>query len=207
MDTLPTLGILPLIAAIVYYATYPLTFLYRLTTSLLSLLLTPILSLTRFLLLPLTYTLVGIYHVLAFPFRLRLLERLETLWIYFGIAGIIGVVAGGVLYVVYSTVVNGLGIDRGSERERARFREGQRRRERERKEKMRLEGSGRTADESRTGRRFELEGLRRRSALDYPEFATAHSASGTGTPAVKRESGVREGELKEFPLFEEEDSW
>ncbi|KAF2272763.1 uncharacterized protein EI97DRAFT_436694 [Westerdykella ornata] len=109
-------AVLSAIATIFYYATFPIVQVLRLVIFILS----PFWTLTKFVLLPVTYAAHGIFAILLFPLRLRLLERLETLYIYVGIAGLIGCLVGVILHVIFNALSSTLAFNGAAEGRRTR---------------------------------------------------------------------------------------
>ncbi|KAF2868531.1 hypothetical protein BDV95DRAFT_500804 [Massariosphaeria phaeospora] len=67
----------------------------------LSAIVSPVWEITQFVLLPLTVLVQAVLSVVLFPFRLHLRERVETIYIYLGIAGLIGCLTGALLYLAF----------------------------------------------------------------------------------------------------------
>ncbi|OSS43667.1 hypothetical protein B5807_11561 [Epicoccum nigrum] len=65
-------------------------------------LLSPFWIVGSFLLLPFTHLAKGLFHVVTFPLQAKWLERIETLYIYLGIAALIGCLAGAVLHFIFN---------------------------------------------------------------------------------------------------------
>ncbi|KAF2798400.1 hypothetical protein K505DRAFT_321934, partial [Melanomma pulvis-pyrius CBS 109.77] len=98
-------------SAILYYACWPLL---KLCQALLFLL-APVWTVAQFVLLPITSLAHALLTVALFPFRLHLLDRLETIYIYLGIAALIGCIAGAILHFSFSFLSSTLSIDAASE--------------------------------------------------------------------------------------------
>ncbi|KAF2181641.1 hypothetical protein K469DRAFT_670699 [Zopfia rhizophila CBS 207.26] len=73
--------------------------------------LSPFWTVTQFLLLPFTHLVQTVLNIVLFPFRLHLLDRVETIYIYLGIAGLIGFFAGAILYFSFNFLSSTLNID------------------------------------------------------------------------------------------------
>ncbi|KAK7180839.1 uncharacterized protein CC84DRAFT_722455 [Paraphaeosphaeria sporulosa] len=73
--------------------------------------LSPFWALAQFILLPAVYLLKSIYAVVSFPFRLHLLERIETIYIWVGVAGLIGCIAGTALFLLFKFLTSAFHID------------------------------------------------------------------------------------------------
>lgn len=95
---------------VLYILSYPFFKLFRLVATILS----PLWTATQFLLLPFTVIAQTLLSIVLFPFRLNLLERIETLYIYLGIAALIGFLAGGILYIAFNFLASTLRIDASS---------------------------------------------------------------------------------------------
>jgi hypothetical protein len=101
-----------------------------------SFVLSPFWALAQFTFLPVAYLLQTIYAVVSFPFRLHLLERIEVGWFYYsmtwypadrvtgvmlthqqtlyiwvGVAGLIGCIAGTVLFLIFKFLTSAFSID------------------------------------------------------------------------------------------------
>ncbi|KAF2715005.1 hypothetical protein K504DRAFT_367414 [Pleomassaria siparia CBS 279.74] len=87
-----------------------------------SFILTPLWTCVQFILLPITCLAHAVLDVVLFPFRLRVLDRIETIYIYLGIAALIGCIAGAVLHFSFTFISSTLSIDAASE-SRARSRQ------------------------------------------------------------------------------------
>ncbi|KAF2744439.1 hypothetical protein M011DRAFT_384810, partial [Sporormia fimetaria CBS 119925] len=92
------------LSIVLYHTTYSLMLPLRLLYSVCIF----IWSIIQFVLLPITYALQGIYIIASIPFRLQLLERLETLYIYLGIAALIGCGTGALLFLVFNSLSSAL---------------------------------------------------------------------------------------------------
>ncbi|KAF9733633.1 hypothetical protein PMIN01_07976 [Paraphaeosphaeria minitans] len=83
--------------------------------------LSPFCALAHFILLPVIYLLGSIYAAVSFPFRLHLLERIEsnaialtrqqTMYIWVGVAALIGCIAGTALFLVFKLLTSAFHID------------------------------------------------------------------------------------------------
>ncbi|KAH6622211.1 hypothetical protein C7974DRAFT_414869 [Boeremia exigua] len=101
-------------------------------------LLSPIAIVGGFVLLPFVHLAKGLFHVVTLPLQVEWLERIETLYIYLGTAGLIGCMTGAVLYFIFKFLSSTLSIDAASKpparraRTTAEFRTAQR----EKREKL-----------------------------------------------------------------------
>ncbi|KAJ4335904.1 hypothetical protein N0V87_005760 [Didymella glomerata] len=77
-------------------------------------LLSPIWIVGSFLVLPFVHLARGLYHTLTLPLQVKWLERIETLYIYLGTAGLIGCMTGAILYFIFRFLSSSLSIDAGS---------------------------------------------------------------------------------------------
>ncbi|KZM19505.1 uncharacterized protein EKO05_0003004 [Ascochyta rabiei] len=77
--------------------------------------LSPIWILARFLLLPFLHLAKRLFHVITLPLQLKWLERIETIYIYLGTAGLIGCMTGAILYLIFSFLSSSLSIDTASQ--------------------------------------------------------------------------------------------
>jgi len=73
--------------------------------------LSPLWYCVQFLLLPLTYLGHVFFGIFVFPFQLQLLSKIETIYIYLGVAGLIGFVAGGFVHLCFNFLSSALHID------------------------------------------------------------------------------------------------
>ncbi|KAJ4405454.1 hypothetical protein N0V91_005194 [Didymella pomorum] len=78
------------------------------------LLFSPIWIVGSFLVLPFVHLVKGLYHVITLPLTVKWLERIETLYIYLGTAGLVGCMTGAVLYFIFKLLSSALSIDAGS---------------------------------------------------------------------------------------------
>ncbi|KAF1933672.1 uncharacterized protein M421DRAFT_1051 [Didymella exigua CBS 183.55] len=74
-------------------------------------LLSPIWVVGSFLVLPFVHLVRGLYHIFTLPLQVKWLERIETLYIYLGTAGLIGCVTGAVLYFIFKFLSSSFNID------------------------------------------------------------------------------------------------
>ncbi|KAH9872778.1 hypothetical protein J1614_005172 [Plenodomus biglobosus] len=74
-------------------------------------LLAPFYRVTVFLLLPFNHAGHVLINVLSFPFTVKWLERIETLYVYLGTAALIGSITGGILYTIMRVLSSILNID------------------------------------------------------------------------------------------------
>ncbi|KAF1974646.1 hypothetical protein BU23DRAFT_97116 [Bimuria novae-zelandiae CBS 107.79] len=77
--------------------------------------LSPFWALAQFVFLPVAYLAEGIYAILSFPFRLHILERIETIYIWVGVAGLIGCIAGAGLFLLFTFITSVFKIDGAAE--------------------------------------------------------------------------------------------
>lgn len=80
----------------------------------LTFLLAPFYRVTVFLLLPFTHAAHVLTNVLSFPFTVKWLERIETLYVYLGTAALIGCITGGILYTIMRVLSSTLNINPSS---------------------------------------------------------------------------------------------
>ncbi|KAF1850843.1 uncharacterized protein K460DRAFT_273551 [Cucurbitaria berberidis CBS 394.84] len=120
-------------------------------------LLTPFWIVATFLLLPFIHIGHAIINVLSFPFRLQWMERLETIYIYLGTAGLIGCITGAILFTIFKILSSSLNIDATSVPE--------------------TRDSGPTAAEYRAARRKKKD-----ESMDYSPIATPVVLSKVATP-------------------------
>ncbi|KAJ4982670.1 hypothetical protein SVAN01_11843 [Stagonosporopsis vannaccii] len=73
--------------------------------------LSPIAIVARFLLLPFIHLAKGLFYLVTLPLQVKWLERIETLYIYLGTAGLIGCMTGAVLYFIARFLSSSLSID------------------------------------------------------------------------------------------------
>ncbi|KAJ4353157.1 hypothetical protein N0V95_003629 [Ascochyta clinopodiicola] len=78
-------------------------------------LLSPIWILGRFLLLPFIHLAKGLFHVITLPLQVKWLERIETIYIYLGTAGLVGCMTGAILYFIFRFLSSSLSIDATSQ--------------------------------------------------------------------------------------------
>ncbi|KAF2012574.1 hypothetical protein BU24DRAFT_254689 [Aaosphaeria arxii CBS 175.79] len=104
---------LSILSRIAFYTSWPFVKLAHLLTFILS----PFWRIAQFFLLPFTVLVQGLLGILLLPFRLNLLERFETIYIYLGIASLIGFAAGAALYVTFHVLSTTLRIDTATELE------------------------------------------------------------------------------------------
>ncbi|KAL1642051.1 hypothetical protein SLS58_005639 [Diplodia intermedia] len=71
--------------------------------------LSPLYYALQFVLLPFIYLAHFTWHAVVFPFVM--LAKLETLYVYLGVAGIVGVTTGGMLYLSFSVLKTALNLD------------------------------------------------------------------------------------------------
>ncbi|KAF2659076.1 hypothetical protein K491DRAFT_689677 [Lophiostoma macrostomum CBS 122681] len=109
----PAPGVLATISTVLYYACWPLIKFLQGVAFVLS----PFLRIAQFVFLPITYVIHGIISILLLPLRLRLLERVETIYIYLGIAGLIGCSAGFMLFIISNVLSSSLRIDGSAEKD------------------------------------------------------------------------------------------
>ncbi|MCJ1448002.1 MAG: hypothetical protein MMC23_008515 [Stictis urceolatum] len=88
--------------ALLYYISWPFVWIVQLVWTILSTVVAPLVILVRYVL-----------HGLVWPFQF--LARFETLYIYFGVALLVGVLVGACIHYLASLVISVLGIDKASE--------------------------------------------------------------------------------------------
>ncbi|OCK84810.1 hypothetical protein K432DRAFT_288118 [Lepidopterella palustris CBS 459.81] len=103
---------------VVYYLVYPIVRLLQWILIALS----PLWYCLQFLLLPLTHLGHVFLDIFLFPFQFQLLKRIETIYIYLGIAGLIGFMTGGILYLCFNFLSSALNIDPAAEEAQAKWR-------------------------------------------------------------------------------------
>ncbi|KAF3035643.1 hypothetical protein E8E11_004500 [Didymella keratinophila] len=84
-------------------------------------LLSPIWIVGSFLVLPFIHLVRGLYHVVTLPLQVKWLERIETLYIYLGTAGLVGCMTGAVLYFIFKVLSSSLSIDNNTSKEKHRI--------------------------------------------------------------------------------------
>ncbi|OCL05031.1 hypothetical protein AOQ84DRAFT_391129 [Glonium stellatum] len=93
--------------AVLYYILYPFVKLVQWLLIALS----PLWYGVRFMLLPLTHLGHVLLATFLFPFQLQLLRNIETIYIYLGIAGLVGFVAGGFIHLCFNFLSSALNIN------------------------------------------------------------------------------------------------
>jgi hypothetical protein len=88
--------------------------------------LSPFWAVISFVLLPLTHLIRVALSIILFPFRLRLLDKFETIYIYLGIAALVGILAGAVLHLCFGLITSALRIDAASETQKEKIKLGSR---------------------------------------------------------------------------------
>ncbi|KAI4678911.1 uncharacterized protein J4E88_006199 [Alternaria novae-zelandiae] len=74
-------------------------------------LLLPFYNVITFVLLPFIHLGQSIIRVLSIPFSVKWLERIETLYVYFGTASLIGCITGTIIFVIFRFLSSTLKID------------------------------------------------------------------------------------------------
>ncbi|XPS99228.1 hypothetical protein M3J09_008407 [Ascochyta lentis] len=74
-------------------------------------LISPIWILGRFLLLPFIHLAKALFHIITLPLQVKWLERIETIYIYLGTAGLVGCLTGAILYFIFKFLSSSLSID------------------------------------------------------------------------------------------------
>ncbi|KAF2474182.1 uncharacterized protein BDR25DRAFT_119801 [Lindgomyces ingoldianus] len=92
---------------VLYYVCWPFIKLVHGISYILS----PFWAIAQFVLLPFTHLVHILLNIVLFPFRLQLLERVETIYIYLGIAGLIGCITGAILHLSFNFLSSTLCID------------------------------------------------------------------------------------------------
>ncbi|KAF2999204.1 hypothetical protein E8E13_000128 [Curvularia kusanoi] len=87
---------------------YALQFVLLVALRVVLVLLSPIWNVISFLLLPFVHLAKGLFTVVTFPLQVKWLERIETLYIYLGTAGLIGCMTGAVLYFIFNLLSSSL---------------------------------------------------------------------------------------------------
>ncbi|KAF2004434.1 hypothetical protein P154DRAFT_43500 [Amniculicola lignicola CBS 123094] len=96
---------------VLHCVSWPLIKLFLAVTFILS----PFWAILSFILLPITSLLHVLFSVVLFPFRQQLLDKIETIYIYLGIAGIIGCATGAILHFCFNILSSSLNIDTAAE--------------------------------------------------------------------------------------------
>lgn len=162
---------------VLFLLSWPIIKLFHLVAILLS----PIWTIAQFIFLPFTVLAQTLLSVILFPFRLNLLDRVETIYIYLGIAGLIGFLAGGILYLTFNVLTSTLRIDASSVHSNAVA-------------QARLRRKARTAAEYRADRS-------RKKEKENESAAPSSPTTLRGEMAVRRQRG-----LLAQTIIEEEDS-
>ncbi|ORX97945.1 hypothetical protein BCR34DRAFT_496483 [Clohesyomyces aquaticus] len=159
--------LLQTVVIVLYVVCWPFIKLFQVLASVLS----PFWVVGQFMLLPVTYLVHAILHIILFPFRLQLLEKLETIYIYLGIAGLIGCITGAILFLSINILSSMLRIDARAGTQ------------------PRHEHAGRTAAEFRATRRKRMEDTRENRST--PPVARISGPSqgrrGVGSQAILKE--------------------
>ncbi|OCK98042.1 uncharacterized protein K441DRAFT_604801 [Cenococcum geophilum 1.58] len=92
---------------VLYYILYPIVKLVQWLLIALS----PLWYAVQFFLLPLTHLGHVLLGTFLFPFHPQLLSNIETIYIYLGVAGLIGFVAGGFIHLCFGFLSAVLNID------------------------------------------------------------------------------------------------
>ncbi|KAF1957406.1 hypothetical protein CC80DRAFT_491522 [Byssothecium circinans] len=77
--------------------------------------LSPFWALLQFIFLPLTHLIQAILSIVLLPFRLDILERIETIYIWLGIASVVGAATGVFIFFVYKFLTSAFHIDTASQ--------------------------------------------------------------------------------------------
>ncbi|KAF2680567.1 hypothetical protein K458DRAFT_311254 [Lentithecium fluviatile CBS 122367] len=77
--------------------------------------LSPFWTILQFVFLPLTYLLHAVLSIILFPFRHHILDRIETIYIWLGIAGLIGCMSGAAIFLIFKVLTSALNIDGAAE--------------------------------------------------------------------------------------------
>ncbi|KAF2823918.1 hypothetical protein CC86DRAFT_297538 [Ophiobolus disseminans] len=147
--------------------------------------LTPVWRLVSFVFLPFIHLAQVIINIITFPFSGKWLDRIETLYIYLGTAGLIGCITGAVVFLIFKVISSSLNIDLVSMPQR--------------QTKPQPQPQSRSHDQGRTAARFRTEQrVKKEEIIDY---------SPVSTPAVSNTVPVshRQGLLSQA-IIEEEDS-
>ncbi|KAL6706660.1 hypothetical protein ACN47E_005202 [Coniothyrium glycines] len=70
----------------------------------------PLCNLVAFLLLPLSRFGQAIFHILSFPFQVKWSERIETLYVFLGTAGLVGCMTGAIVFLIFRALSSSLKI-------------------------------------------------------------------------------------------------
>ncbi|KAH7074623.1 hypothetical protein BKA63DRAFT_316942 [Paraphoma chrysanthemicola] len=96
-----------IIFAILYIIWWPISQVVRAVVFILS----PVWTLCSFILLPIIHLARVVINIVTFPFSTKWLDRIETLYIFLGTAGLIGCATGAVLFIIFKFVSSSLNID------------------------------------------------------------------------------------------------
>ncbi|KAF2253906.1 hypothetical protein BU26DRAFT_516174 [Trematosphaeria pertusa] len=107
-----------ILSTVLYCAWWPTSKLLLAIRAILS----PFWAILQFVFLPLIYLVHAILAVILLPFRLHLLERFETIYIWLGIASLIGCVTGGALFLLFRILSSALNIDAAAAESKTRDR-------------------------------------------------------------------------------------
>ncbi|KAF2203436.1 hypothetical protein GQ43DRAFT_265047 [Delitschia confertaspora ATCC 74209] len=100
-------GTLGTLSTVFYYILFPLIKIFQVALFILS----PFWTILSFVLLPVTTLLQGIWSVLLFPLRWKLLQKFETIYIFLGIGAIIGVLAAATIHLCFNFLSSVLSVD------------------------------------------------------------------------------------------------
>ncbi|KAL5121644.1 hypothetical protein ACEQ8H_000330 [Pleosporales sp. CAS-2024a] len=89
----------------------PVPTLLSLAISLLVAVVAPIWSVIAFVSLPFAHLAHAVFGVTTFPLRAQWLARIETFYIYFGTAALIGCLTGAIVFAIFSFISSSLNID------------------------------------------------------------------------------------------------
>ncbi|KAH8725981.1 hypothetical protein GQ44DRAFT_739171 [Phaeosphaeriaceae sp. PMI808] len=95
---------------VLYIIWWPISHLFHAILVLLS----PLWTLITFLLLPFIHLAHTLVTIITFPFSAQWLDRIETLYIYLGIAGLIGCITGSLIFILFKFLSSTLNIESGS---------------------------------------------------------------------------------------------
>ncbi|KAF2263848.1 hypothetical protein CC78DRAFT_580966 [Lojkania enalia] len=99
------------IRAVLYYTSLPLAKLLHG----LAIIVSPFLAVVHFLFLPITYLVHAILGIVLLPFKVQLLEKIETIYVFLSIAGLIGCLTGAILHLLFNFLSSNFNIDAAAE--------------------------------------------------------------------------------------------
>ncbi|KAF2638907.1 hypothetical protein P280DRAFT_470923 [Massarina eburnea CBS 473.64] len=100
-----------ILAAIVYILWWPTSAILSVTRFILA----PFWSLLQFFFLPITCLVHAILALVLLPFRVDILERIETIYIWLGIAALVGCATGAAVFLIFNFLTSAFNIDAASQ--------------------------------------------------------------------------------------------